>query len=310
MGPGQESAWDYPRPPRLEPVPARLVVVLGGETIADTHSRLTACSRPAIPELLLPARRHRRRRARAHQGHVVLRVEGTPRTTTRCAAGDLVETEAAWGTTQPSPGSRPCRARGVLRVTDGRVLRRRRAGDTPAGWLLRGLDHHECRRTLQGRARLHAAGDHAWTHASTTKPRPKAGLHVALVAWGEQATSASHARAESSLNDDTARRLEAEPLRSSTGWSWWEGAGVDDDLAPPPVVVRRRPRRIDAPAVNRVPRRRRLVDGRFGGWGAPAEAGAEFAASDGGSSPSGATGSGSGAARPPRHAACVSAPSP
>jgi uncharacterized protein (DUF427 family) len=35
-GPGQESAWDYPRPPRLEPVAERLVVELGGEVIADT----------------------------------------------------------------------------------------------------------------------------------------------------------------------------------------------------------------------------------------------------------------------------------
>ncbi|WP_336486884.1 DUF427 domain-containing protein [Methylobacterium nigriterrae] len=35
-GPGEESVWDYPRPPRLEPVPGRLRVVLGGETIADT----------------------------------------------------------------------------------------------------------------------------------------------------------------------------------------------------------------------------------------------------------------------------------
>lgn len=32
----QESVWDYPRPPRLEPVTARLAVVLGGETIAAT----------------------------------------------------------------------------------------------------------------------------------------------------------------------------------------------------------------------------------------------------------------------------------
>jgi uncharacterized protein (DUF427 family) len=34
--PGQESVWDYPRPPRLEPVTARLVVVLGNDTIAET----------------------------------------------------------------------------------------------------------------------------------------------------------------------------------------------------------------------------------------------------------------------------------
>ena len=35
-GPGQESVWDYPRPPRVEPVPERLRVVVGGVTIADT----------------------------------------------------------------------------------------------------------------------------------------------------------------------------------------------------------------------------------------------------------------------------------
>ena len=34
--PGQESVWSYPRPPRLERVAARLRVVLGGETVADT----------------------------------------------------------------------------------------------------------------------------------------------------------------------------------------------------------------------------------------------------------------------------------
>ncbi|GMA75669.1 hypothetical protein GCM10025880_20860 [Methylorubrum aminovorans] len=35
-GPGQESVWDYPRPPRLEPVPERLAVIFGGQTIAAT----------------------------------------------------------------------------------------------------------------------------------------------------------------------------------------------------------------------------------------------------------------------------------
>jgi uncharacterized protein (DUF427 family) len=36
-GPGQESAWDYPRPPALEPTTAHLVGVLGGVTIAETR---------------------------------------------------------------------------------------------------------------------------------------------------------------------------------------------------------------------------------------------------------------------------------
>lgn len=35
-GPGQESVWDYPRPPRLERVTVRLRVVFDGVDIADT----------------------------------------------------------------------------------------------------------------------------------------------------------------------------------------------------------------------------------------------------------------------------------
>jgi uncharacterized protein (DUF427 family) len=35
-GPGQESVWDYPRPPRVEPVAERLRVVVDGVTIAET----------------------------------------------------------------------------------------------------------------------------------------------------------------------------------------------------------------------------------------------------------------------------------
>jgi uncharacterized protein (DUF427 family) len=36
VAPGQESVWDYPRPPRLERVPERLRVVFDGQTVADT----------------------------------------------------------------------------------------------------------------------------------------------------------------------------------------------------------------------------------------------------------------------------------
>jgi uncharacterized protein (DUF427 family) len=35
-GPGQESVWDYPRPPALERTASRLRVEVGGRTIADT----------------------------------------------------------------------------------------------------------------------------------------------------------------------------------------------------------------------------------------------------------------------------------
>jgi uncharacterized protein (DUF427 family) len=49
-GPGQESVWDYPRPPRLERVRDRLVVQFGGETIADTTRghRVLETSHPPV----------------------------------------------------------------------------------------------------------------------------------------------------------------------------------------------------------------------------------------------------------------------
>lgn len=49
-GPGQESVWDYPRPPRLEPFAGRIQIVLGGVTIADTRGayRVLETSHPPV----------------------------------------------------------------------------------------------------------------------------------------------------------------------------------------------------------------------------------------------------------------------
>lgn len=47
---GQESVWDYPRPPRLEKVSARLRVIFNDRTIADTMSgyRVLETSHPPV----------------------------------------------------------------------------------------------------------------------------------------------------------------------------------------------------------------------------------------------------------------------
>lgn len=49
-GPGQESVWDYPRPPRVEPVSDRVVIRLGGAVVADTTSavRVLETSHPPV----------------------------------------------------------------------------------------------------------------------------------------------------------------------------------------------------------------------------------------------------------------------
>ena len=54
-GPGQESVWDYPRPPRLEEFRGSITVELGGETIATTDRgwRVLETSHP--PTYYVPA---------------------------------------------------------------------------------------------------------------------------------------------------------------------------------------------------------------------------------------------------------------
>jgi uncharacterized protein (DUF427 family) len=49
-GPGQESVWDYPRPPRLEDSAKHIQVVLGGVVIADTRraKRVLETSHPPV----------------------------------------------------------------------------------------------------------------------------------------------------------------------------------------------------------------------------------------------------------------------
>lgn len=48
--PGQESVWDYPRPPRLEPVSKHLRVLMGDQVLADTHQgyRVLETSHPPV----------------------------------------------------------------------------------------------------------------------------------------------------------------------------------------------------------------------------------------------------------------------
>jgi uncharacterized protein (DUF427 family) len=53
-GPGQESVWDYPRPPRLEADRRRVRVVLGGRTIADTTRALRVLETSHPPAFYLP----------------------------------------------------------------------------------------------------------------------------------------------------------------------------------------------------------------------------------------------------------------
>lgn len=49
-GPGQESVWDYPRPPRVEPARDRVTIRLGGAVIAQSERavRVLETSHPPV----------------------------------------------------------------------------------------------------------------------------------------------------------------------------------------------------------------------------------------------------------------------
>ncbi len=54
-GAGQESVWDYPRPPRVEPDGREVVVVLGGVEVCRTRRGLRVLETSHPPTWYLPA---------------------------------------------------------------------------------------------------------------------------------------------------------------------------------------------------------------------------------------------------------------
>jgi uncharacterized protein (DUF427 family) len=53
-GPGQESVWDYPRPPRIEAVEDPIKVVFNGKVIADTRHALRVLETSHPPVYYIP----------------------------------------------------------------------------------------------------------------------------------------------------------------------------------------------------------------------------------------------------------------
>jgi uncharacterized protein (DUF427 family) len=53
-GPGEESVWDYPRPPRIEPVPREVVVTTGQVEIARTRRALRVLETASPPTVYIP----------------------------------------------------------------------------------------------------------------------------------------------------------------------------------------------------------------------------------------------------------------
>jgi uncharacterized protein (DUF427 family) len=55
-GPGQESVWDYPRPPRVEDFAGHIRVIFNNIVIADTHSAKRVLETSHPPVFYIPPR--------------------------------------------------------------------------------------------------------------------------------------------------------------------------------------------------------------------------------------------------------------
>ncbi len=104
--PGPESVWDYPRPPRLEPVTARLAVVLGGETVAATTRGYRVLETSHPPNYYLPPGDVAPGVLERAAGGSFCEFKGRAHYFT-VRGGGRVEPEAAWGYDAPSPGFEP-----------------------------------------------------------------------------------------------------------------------------------------------------------------------------------------------------------
>lgn len=104
-GPGQESVWDYPRPPRIEPAGRRIAIDFGGRRIVDSDRAIRILETSHPPTYYVPP---------DDVAEGVLRP--VPGKTSLCewkgravyfdvVVGDRVAEAAAWAYPDPTPGS-------------------------------------------------------------------------------------------------------------------------------------------------------------------------------------------------------------
>lgn len=142
--PNQESVWDYPRPPRVEPVTKRLRVIFNGEVIADTSNafRVLETSHPPVyyfppsairPDVLAPVAKQTFCEFKGTATYFDVRV------------GDRIARTAAWTYRDPAPGYEPIKAyvafypaqMDACFVDDERV--EAQPGDFYGGWITRDI---------------------------------------------------------------------------------------------------------------------------------------------------------------------------
>ena len=102
-GPGQESVWDYPRPPALARSDRRVQVHLGGVVVADSTSAIRILETSHPPTWAIPASDVDTTLLEVAPGRSVCEWKGVARYWT-VVVGERRADAAAWSYPAPSPG--------------------------------------------------------------------------------------------------------------------------------------------------------------------------------------------------------------
>ncbi|QZY30202.1 DUF427 domain-containing protein [Nocardioides coralli] len=102
-GPGQESVWDYPRPPRVEPSNETVEVLLGGVVVARSQATYRVLETSHPPTYYLPRTAFREGSLRAVPGATWCEWKGQAAYYDLVVDGRVAE-RAAWTYPAPTPG--------------------------------------------------------------------------------------------------------------------------------------------------------------------------------------------------------------
>lgn len=101
-GPGEQSVWDYPRPPALERVLERVTVEFAGTLVANTTEALRVCETASPPTYYIPIADVATQWLRDEEGASLCEWKGTA-TYHSLVIGDQRSIKCAWS--YPSPTS-------------------------------------------------------------------------------------------------------------------------------------------------------------------------------------------------------------
>lgn len=139
-GPGQESVWDYPRPPRVEDTPQRIRVIFNGEVIADTTRAKRVLETASPPTYYIPPEDVQMARLTPAHGQTWCEWKGQA-SYFDVVVGERVSARAAWCYANPTAAFREIK--GYVSFYAGRVDAcyvdeeqvQPQAGDFYGGWI-------------------------------------------------------------------------------------------------------------------------------------------------------------------------------